>query len=364
MKIEAAVLREGINFAIEDLLLDEPRPGEILVRLVATGVCHTDIKMAEMAGRVPRPIVLGHEGAGVVEQVGEGVHRVAPGDHVIMSFDYCGECPCCLRGRPAYCYEAHQFNFAGARRDGSSPLSRGNERIHGAFFGQSSFATFALCSERNIVKVDRDLPLELLGPLGCGVQTGAGAVFNVFKLEPGETFAVFGTGTVGLSAVMAARVAAASRIIAIDVVESRLAMARELGATDLIDARREDAQSKIMALTGIGVDAALDTTGSSKLIRQAANSLAPLGSCGVLASSADPDPNFSVLHLMLGGRRLQGIVEGDTVPQLFIPKLLDLYRRGLFPFDRLIRFYPFAEIADAIQASRTGAAIKPVLRFA
>jgi len=364
MKIEAAVLRDGASIAIESLTLDDPRPGEILVRLVATGVCHTDIKMADMAGRVPRPIVLGHEGAGVVERIGDGVRAVAPGDHVVMSYDYCGECTCCRRGRPAYCHSAHAFNFAGARADGSSPLARGNERIHGAFFGQSSFATYALCSEQNVVKVERDLPLEILGPLGCGVQTGAGTVFNVFKLEPGSTFAVFGVGTVGLSAVMAARIAASSRIIAVDVVESRLAMARELGATDVIDAKREDAQAKITALTGVGVDAALDTTGSSAIIRMAMQSLAPLGTCGVLASSADPDPSFSVLHLMFGGRRLQGIVEGDTVPQLFIPKLIDLYRRGLFPFDRLIRFYPFAQIGEAIADSRAGTAIKPVLRFA
>jgi aryl-alcohol dehydrogenase len=363
MRIEAAVLREGANFTIEKLSLDEPGPGEILVRLVATGVCHTDIKMAEMAGRVPRPIVLGHEGAGVVERVGEGVQKVARGDHVIMSFAYCGECPCCLRNRPAYCYNAHQLNFAGGRQDGSSALSRDNEHIHGAFFGQSSFASFALCNEHNVIKVASDLPLEILGPLGCGVQTGAGAVFNVFKIEAGQTFAVFGVGTVGLSAVMAARVAAASRIIAIDVVESRLALARELGATDVIDARHEDAKAKIMALTGDGADAVLDTTGSTQIIRQAIHSLAPLGTCGILASSTDLDPTFSVLHLMMGGRRLQGIVEGDSVPALFIPKLIDLYRRGLFPFDRLIRFYPFAQIGEAIEASRTGTAIKPVLRF-
>jgi aryl-alcohol dehydrogenase len=364
MKIEAAVLRDGVSFSIEELALEEPRPGEILVRLVATGVCHTDVKMADIAGRVPRPIVLGHEGAGVVERVGDGVHAVEPGDHVVMSFDYCGECPCCRNNRPAYCYSAHQLNFAGERSDGSTSLSRGNERIHSAFFGQSAFATYALCNERNVVKVDKTLPLELLGPLGCGVQTGAGTVFNVFKLERGSSFAVFGVGTVGLSAVMAARVAAAARIIAIDVAENRLAMARELGATDVIDAKREDAQAKILALTGVGVDAALDTTGSSEVIRQAIQSLGPLGTCGILATSADPDPSFSVLHLMSGGRRLQGIIEGDAVPQLFIPKLLDLYGRGQFPFDRLVRFYPFAQIGDAIAASRAGAAIKPVLRFA
>jgi aryl-alcohol dehydrogenase len=364
MKIEAAVLREGANLSIEPLDLDEPRPGEIMVRLVATGVCHTDIKMADMPGRVPRPIVLGHEGAGIVERTGDGVRKVAPGDHVVMSYDSCGECPCCTHNRPAYCYRANQFNFAGARSDGSSPLSRGNETIHGAFFGQSSFATYALCSERNVVKVDRDVPLEIVGPLACGVQTGAGSVFNVFKLEPGAAFAVFGVGTVGLSAVMAARVSAAARIIAIDIVDSRLATARELGATDVIDARSDDAQAKIMSLTGIGVDAALDTTGSSAIIRTAMQSLAPLGTCGILASSTDPDPSFSVLHLMGGGRRLQGIIEGDAVPELFIPKMLDLYRRGLFPFDRLIRFYPFAQIGEAIAASRAGTAIKPVLRFA
>jgi aryl-alcohol dehydrogenase len=362
MKIEAAVLRDGDSIAIETLSLGDPRPGEVLVRLVAAGVCHTDIKMIDMAGRVPRPIVLGHEGAGIVEQVGDGVDKVAPGDHVIMTFAFCGQCPCCLRNRPAYCYDAFKLNFAGDRVNGSGSLSRGNETIHGGFFGQSSFASHALCSERNVIKVPHDLPLEILGPLACGVQTGAGTIFNVFKLEPEQTFAVFGVGSVGLSAVMAARVAAAKRIIAVDVSESRLAIARELGATDVIDAKSEDAHARIMALTGVGVDAALDTTGSSKVIRQATQSLAVLGTCGILASSSDPDPSFSVLHLM-SGRRLQGIIEGDSVPELLIPKLLDLYRRGLFPFDRLIRFYPFAQIGEAIRASRSGAAIKPVVRF-
>lgn len=365
MRIQAAVLRgtEPV-LTIEDVDLSPPAADEILVRLVATGVCHTDIKAARQGLPVPRPIVLGHEGAGIVEAVGSSVRKLRAGDPVVMTIDSCGLCPSCTRDKPAYCYEVGPRNFSGTRPDGSSPLSREGEFIHANFFGQSSFATYAIAHERNAVKVREDILLDLLGPLGCGIQTGAGAVFNSLKVQAGESIAVFGTGAVGLSSIMAARVAGAGRIIAIDISQARLDLAHELGATDIINGAQVDAQQAIMDLTAHGVDYALDTTASSKVIRQAFGSLAPLGVCGVMAS-AHPTQEvlFPVLDLMRGGRTVRGIIEGDTVPDLLIPQLVELHAQGLFPFERLVTFYPFERINDALRDGEAGAVIKPIVRF-
>src|SRR5688572_27251179 len=192
MKIQAAVLRTaGAPLSIETLEVDGPREDEIAVRLVASGICHTDLRACEDAGPVPRPIVLGHEGAGIVERVGAAVRKVAPGDAVLMSFDSCGRCPCCLGNAPAYCHQLLERNFGGRRPDGSAPfIDSEGKPVFGSFFGQSSFATHALCRERNVVRCGADAPLELLAPLGCGVQTGAGAVLLSLKVERGDAVAV------------------------------------------------------------------------------------------------------------------------------------------------------------------------------
>src|SRR5690606_15975616 len=230
MQVTAAVSRgTGEAPALELLELEEPRADEMRIRLVATGICHTDLH--EHPGRhAPQPIVLGHEGAGVVEAVGAGVRGFTAGDHVILSGNSCGRCPSCLAGRPTYCDLAMPLCFGGRRLDGSTALEHG--AVHSHFFGQSSFASHAVVPERTAVKMARDLPLEKLGPLGCGVITGAGAVIEAFKLGFGDSLAVFGAGGVGLSAVMAARLVGASRIVAVDLVPERLELAREFGATD------------------------------------------------------------------------------------------------------------------------------------
>lgn len=366
MRITAAVARgDAKRLSIETLELEDPRPGEVRVRLVATGVCHTDIKVMPPGGPTPKPVVLGHEGAGVVARVGAGVTKVAPGDHVVMSFAACGACPSCRDHAPAYCHDMRRLNFGGARADGTTPLSKDGAPIHGSFFGQSSFATHAVCREGNVVKVRKDAPLERLGPLGCGVQTGAGAVLNSFKVKAGQSIAVFGAGSVGLSAVMAARLAGAGAIVAVDVVPERLALAAELGATATADARAGAASDAVRAHVPGGVDYALDTTASAAVLREALLSLAPRGVCGLVAApGANPEVTVDVLHLLLGGRSLRGIVQGDSTPDEFIPRLIDLHMDGRLPFDRLITFYPFERINDAIRDSESGAAIKPVLRFA
>lgn len=365
MKIQAAVARaKSAPMSLETLELDEPRDDEILVRLVATGVCHTDMAMRDQALPVPQPIVLGHEGAGIVEKVGRGVGKVTPGDHVVMTFNSCGQCPSCYAHEESYCYDFFGRNFAGARPDGSSPISKPDEHIHGNFFGQSSFATHALCHERNIVKVTKEVPLELLGPLACGLQTGAGSVINGLKVRPGESIAVFGTGSVGMAAIMAARICGATTIIGVDVNAGRLELARELGATHTVNAKDANPVETITQITGAGVDYTLETTAHARVIRQAVDCLAPRGTCGIVgASDLGTEMTLDVLHVMTAGRKIRGIVEGDSTPELFIPSLIELYRQGRFPFDKLVTFYPFDRINDAIHDSETGKVVKPVIRM-
>ncbi|MEJ2693209.1 MAG: NAD(P)-dependent alcohol dehydrogenase [Candidatus Thiodiazotropha sp.] len=365
MEIKAAVAREqGAPLTLEPVSLESPRSHEILVRVVATGVCHTDLVV--LAGHLPTPfpVVLGHEGAGVVEQVGSAIEKVKPGDHVVMSYNSCGVCPSCNDHATSYCHEFFPRNFFAVRQDGTSGLSRDGALIHGNFFGQSSFATHALCHEANVVKVSETLPLELLGPLACGIQTGAGAVMNALKVSAGRSFVVFGSGSVGLSAIMAAKVVGASTIVAVDMNEERLSLASELGATHTINPSRQKAPERIMEISGHGVDFALDTTGLPAVIRDAVESLAPRGSCGILGA---PAPETEIVldetHFMSGGRRLIGIVEGDANPDTFIPMLAELYTKGLFPFDRLVKFYGLDQINEAIADSENGSTIKPIIRM-
>lgn len=363
MRISAAVVPERNHpFIIKPLELDAPRPDEVLVRIVAAGLCHTDLS-ERAGGRGPFPAVLGHEGAGIVERVGAGVASLQPGDHVVLSYLSCGHCRNCLRGKPAYCDHHMAYNFGRRRPDGSTTLRDGAAAVYGSFFGQSSLATYALASERNTVKVRTDLPLELLAPLGCGVQTGAGAVLNTLHPFPGSSIAVFGVGSVGLSAVMAAVVAGCTPIIAIDVRSTRLALARELGATQALEASAGDLVEAIRALTGGGTDYALDTTGRPEVMRQAFESLATLGVCGVIGG-APPDAELRLPYSeLLMGRTVRGVVQGDSTPALFIPELIDLHLQGRLPIDRLITVFPFAQINQAAAASERGEVVKPVLRM-
>jgi aryl-alcohol dehydrogenase len=361
VRIEAAVCREGSAWpAIETLDIEEPRQGEVLVRLSACGVCHTDLRMASGPG--PRPIVLGHEGAGVVERVGEGVEALAPGDRVLMSYAWCGHCPACTRHAKAYCLSSGPLNFSGLREDGSSPLSKAGEPVFGAFFGQSSFATHAICQARTAVKAPGDLPLELLAPLGCGIQTGAGAVLNSLQVQAGQSLAVFGSGSVGLSAIMAARVAGADPIIAVDVNAQRLELALELGATEAIDPARTDPGLAIRELTGAGVDFALNTTDVPEVYLQGIASLGPKGTFAFVTMPRT-ELALDLRPIFMGGRRIQGIVQGDSEPQSFIPLLIELHRQGRLPLERLITLYPFEAVAEAMHDSEAGRAVKPVLRI-
>jgi aryl-alcohol dehydrogenase len=363
MRIQAAISREGARRpSIETVDLEDPKPGEILVRSVASGICHTDLGVHARPG--PKPIVLGHEGAGIVERVGPGVTQLVPGDHVVMSVNYCGQCPNCLRNAHSYCYDVMPRNFGGLRPDGTSPVSQDGQRVFARFFGQSSFASYVLADAHAAVKVPKDLPLEILGPLGCGITTGAGAVINSFKLAAGQSIAVFGSGAVGLSAVMAAKLVGAVRIVAVDVVPERLDLALELGATDVVNSATTDPVEAIKKLTRYGVDFSFNTTRLPAVFTQAVTSLAPLGVAGFVAAPPPGTPwTPDLFQLLSGGRTLRGILGGDSSPQVFIPMLIDYYRQGRMPFDRLMRFYPFAEIGQAFEDIETGRTVKPVLRF-
>ncbi|MFB6892770.1 NAD(P)-dependent alcohol dehydrogenase [Kitasatospora sp. NPDC056327] len=366
----AAVVREaGGPFRLETVRLDGPRPDEVLVRIRAVGICHTDLSVR--AGRTPAPLpaVLGHEGAGTVEAVGGAVTRVRPGDRVVLTFDSCGACPSCRTGRPVRCDHWGALNLFGGRRPDGSATVRGTGRhrgapLHGHFFGQSSFAGYALASERNAVPVPGPpVPFELLAPFGCGVQTGAGAVFNVLRPGPGDTLVVFGAGAVGLAAVLAARSTPAVRIVAVDLRPARLALARELGATDVVDAGAGDPVAAVRALTGgRGAEHTLETSGSVRALRQAVEALAVGGTCGVVgAPPAGSEVALDVPGLLAGAPRIVGVNQGASVPERFLPALVDLFRAGRLPVDRLVRTYPFADVEEAAAAAGAGEAVKPVL---
>ena len=364
MKITAAVTREKAQpFVLEEVEIDEPRTGEVLVRIVATGICHTDLVVRDQWLPVPLPIVLGHEGAGVVERVGQGVTKVQPGDSVVLTYGRCGECSHCLDGRPYYCLHSYAQSYGGGRADGSTALHQRGHAIHSHFFAQSSFASYALANERNVVKVRSDIPLDILGPLGCGIQTGAGAVMNGLRPHVGTSIAIFGVGSVGLSAVMAARVVGCTTIIGIDVKPERLVLAQELGATHTIHGAETDAVAEIKRITGGGANYTLEMTGSPRILRQAADALQVGGTCGVIGVAARGTEVQLDTTGLLFGRAVRGIRQGESVSDTFIPQLLELYMQGRFPFDRLISFYPFDQINQAAEDTEHGIAIKPIVRM-
>ena len=364
MKIKAAVVREKSGpFLIEDVELDEPRDDEILVRIAASGLCHTDLVARDGYMPIPFPAVLGHEGAGVVEKVGNRVTKVKAGDHVVMSFRSCGVCPSCARGLPANCLDFFKLNFAGLRPDGAPTMKKDGQTIHAAFFTQSCFASHVLAAERNVVKVRDDVPLDALGPLGCGIQTGAGGVINSLQARPGSSIAIFGTGSVGLSAVLAAVVCGCTTIVAVDINDGRLAMARQMGATHVVNSGQADPVEAIRAITGCGADYSLECTGLPKVFRQSVDALGMPGVCGLIGVAPFGVEASFDMQTILNGRTIRGIVEGDSIPDVFIPRLIELYKQGRFPFDRMITFYAFDQINQAAEDSEKGRTLKAVLRL-
>ena len=365
MQITAAVARKRFGaFSIEQVDLTDPRPDELLVKIVASGMCQTDQHGRDGYYNTPLPAVFGHEGAGVVAAVGNGVTGFKPGDHVVMSFPWCGACANCRREMHAHCQKSFDLKMNGTRADGSTLISQSGAPIYSAFFQQSSFATYAIANQRFAVKVRSDAPLELLGPFACSGQTGAGAVFNSMQPRPGDSFAVFGAGAVGLSGLMAAKIAGCDPIIAVDVHDKRLELAREFGATHTINnSGRTDVVSEIQSLTSDGVRFSLETSALPAVLREAVEVLMPAGTCVLLGSARAGTEVALEMPFLQNGRTIHGVMQGESHPQELIPRLVDYLMRGEMPVDRMITFYPLAEINRAARDSTDGTTIKPVLQM-
>ena len=366
MIMKAAVVweKDG-DFRIQDVELDPPKATEVLVRIVGAGVCHTDATVRDQSVPTPLPAVLGHEGAGIVEQVGEAVRDVKVGDHVVTTFYTCGHCPACRSGHPTGCEKYGPVNFSGLHGDFTPRHSIDGKPVSG-FFAQGSFAEYVVVDENSCVVIDdKDLDIGLMGPLGCGIMTGAGAVANSLKPAVGDSIAIFGCGAVGLSAVMMAKAMGCTTIIGVDAVDSRLELARELGCTHVINGKETpDIPAAIREITGGGANCSLDTTAVPALMLDGLNCLKIYGTMAVVGTSGDKVVPIVMQNMLMGmGRTLKGCIEGDADPKVFIPKLVQLYKQGLFPFDRLIGEYPFEEIGKAFEDSRTGKTIKPILRI-
>lgn len=364
MKIKAAVVEaKGEPFKIQELELRGPEANEVLVKVEATGVCHTDAGAWTMSFPTQYPIVLGHEASGIVEQVGPGVTHVKEGDRVILSYCYCGHCSSCLQGNPGGCSENGRLNFGNRMEDNTFRLFRDGKPVF-SFFGQASFATHAVANQKNVIVANqKDVDLALLGPLGCGLLTGAATVLHGIKPEFGSSIAVFGCGAVGLSAIMGAALSPCSSVIAVDIMDNKLELAKQLGATHAINSGKEDVVKRIAEITGGGVTYAVEASGVGPVFKQALNSLASAGKLVVVAVGHKEVSLDVPTEILFPTRTVQGMIEGSVMPQYFVPKLIDYYRKGLFPFDKLITFFPFEQINEAFAASKNGEAIKPVLRM-
>jgi aryl-alcohol dehydrogenase len=361
----AAVVREaGAPFELLTLGLGEPRTDELVVRVEAVGICHTDISVAEGNFGMPFPLVVGHEGTGVVEGVGGEVEGFAVGDRVALSFDWCGRCRNCTDGRPTYCYENWPRNFGGGRLDGSTAFELDGIAVHSHFNGQSSFAERLICPARSAIRIESEIPAALLAPLGCAVQTGAGAVLNSLCPGPRDALAIFGLGAVGLSAVMGAKIADCATVIAVDPNAERRALAAELGATHTIDPEAVDPEAAIGALAPDGLQFTLEMSGVPAVLQQAISTLAPGGTCGLVgAPPVGTRFPLDVHEILSFGRRLQGIVLGDSVPRRFLPELVGYWEEGRLPLERLVETFPFERFDEGIEAARSGSVVKAVLEI-
>jgi aryl-alcohol dehydrogenase len=361
MKTRAAVTEaQGQPFTMSEVELEEPREDEVLVRMVATGLCHTDITMGHFLPPEMFPNVFGHEGAGVVEQVGPGVSGLEPGDHVVLSFRSCGACAKCRDGLVGYCDQTLLLNYMGMRMDGSQPISRDGTPLFGSFFGQSSLAAHALAYADNCVKVDPELDLTLLAPYGCGFQTGAGTVLNVLKPGRDDSLVVYGVGAVGLAAIAAAAAEGVESIVAVDPLESRRAVAERFGATTVDPGGVDSVVDRVKELTGGGAAYGIDTTAIPAVVKQAVQSLRPRGTLVALGLGAE-EYAVDAIDLLQGGKTLTSSIEGDSDPQEMVPRLIAMRAAGTFAMDDLVTTYPADQVNQAVADVTSGAVVKPVL---
>ena len=364
MKIKAAVNWEtGEPFFLEEIELAPPKVSEVLVEVVATGVCATDAGAAAGHMGVPFPIVLGHEASGIVKEVGDAVTYVKPGDHVVIACCLCGTCDNCLTGKPGSCEDIPRLNFGGSMEDGTKRLAKDGKEIS-TFFGQSTFATHAVTHEKNLVKIDKDLDLKLFGPLGCGIVTGSATVLEGLHPKAGSSIAIYGCGAVGLSAVMAAKIAGCIQIIAVDINEERLKLAKELGATHAINSKDADIVSAVREMTGgKGVHYGVEATGNSMVAKSALSALTNYGELALIAAGYKGVEIDLNTEFLFGTKKLSGYIAGLVPAKYIVPKLIDYYKQGLFPFDKLVTYYEFEEIEKAFADSKSGVSIKPILKI-
>ncbi len=363
--VDAAIAYVGQSeFALEKIEIADPNPDEILVKIAGVGICHTDLFIRDVAAAIfKHPAVLGHEGAGTVVAVGSQITKVGVGDKVAVTFRSCGDCRNCTTGPAAYCQNFPALNFSGSRTDGTRPLTSAKGELEGNFFGQSSFASYCLAYERNVVKVAEGIPVELAGPLGCGVQTGAGAILNSLDVEPGSSLLIAGGGPVGQSAVMAAKMRGCSTVILVEPQASRRQFALEHGATHAFDPTGgTDIEAEVRALLPLGADYAFDTTGLESVLEVQIACLKVNGSIGMVGMSHnDAALPVKINKFTSAGIRVVGIVEGDSEPDEFLPFLMEQHLAGNLPFDKMITTYPFCDINRAIAEQHDGKCIKAVL---
>ncbi|BBY17062.1 NAD(P)-dependent alcohol dehydrogenase [Mycolicibacterium litorale] len=354
----AVLLEAGADPSLTDIAVRPPIGDEVLVRIDAVGICHTDISIAARWPAKRLPMVFGHEGAGTVVATGPQAD-LRTGQPVVLTFASCGRCEYCAAHRPAYCAHSTDRNMRGDGAGESSALRLAGTPIGGGFFGQSSLATYAVARQRNTVAID-DLDPVLAAPLGCSVQTGVGTVLNALAARPEHAVVVFGAGAVGLSAVMGARIAGCRAIVAVDPVAQRRELAAELGATATVDAAAGAVAAEVLDATGGGAHAAVDTTAIPEVLTTALSVLRARGTLAIVGLGAPVAP-LPVGLIMGRGLTVRGVVEGDSEPHAFIPRLVALAGAGELPLDRLVTTYAFEDFDVAWSAAKTGRVIKPVL---
>ncbi|KZO92763.1 benzyl alcohol dehydrogenase [Calocera viscosa TUFC12733] len=358
--------RAGGGFVLEQIGLEQLREDEVLVEMYASGICHTDLSVEH--GYLPVggfPIVVGHEGSGVVKAIGSGITHVAPGDRVLLSFTSCGACPACSTHHPAYCETFHVVNFGSQRQDGSRrAYDAQGGRVEMGFFGQSSFARDAVVLGPSCVRVEglTEEEMRLLAPLGCGLMTGAGTVENILHAAAPGSIAIFGIGGVGFGAIFAAKTLGLSPIIAVDIDDRRLDLAKELGATHVLNGKREkDVVASIRALTRWGVNYSVETTANDTVKLQAIRCLCKLGKVGIVGTTGDDRIDVDVETMIKSGAAIIGVAMGDAYTPEYIPKLVEEYRVGRFPLDRLVKFFKPEEMDEAVKQMLGGETVKPVI---
>lgn len=363
MQSNAALTYGDGVFEIEQVELGEMGPTEVLLEIKAVGICHTDIAASKGIYPFEMPAILGHEGAGIVMEAGEESHGFQPGDHVIVSYASCGECPRCKEQKPYICKDFYRLNVKGLDSSGSKKIKKSDGTMVSNFFGQSSFSEYIIADVKNLIKVPKDIPLELLGPLACGIQTGMGVVLEKMKPAMESSIIIFGCGTVGLSAIIAAKIQGCHPIIAVDVNEAKLEFAKAFGATHSINSKDRNVQEEVRNITEYGCEYAIESTGIPAILQETINALSIPGTCAVL-SATNSNTEVNLLYKALQSERtIMGSVMGSVNPQEFVPKMIDYYRQGILPLEKLITYYDFKDVNQAVEDIEAGAVIKAVLKL-